>query len=295
MIFETLNDRGTQLEAADLVKNLLFRRAEAASADVQKLYDTYWAPFDATYWRSKRTTGRITRSRLDVFLSHWITMQTRKEVTVQNLFAEFERWTRASGSTPSDAFAELARYGSVYQSFDDIPRHTPEGRFFYRLEVLQNTTVMPLLLFLYGLGPAVLSDEQRLRAIRALDSYVVRRDILKLPTKDYNNIFRLVLAAAAANPGHADDAVIGALQAGSGINQRWPDDDEFIRALNEEPLYQMLYRELLRILLEGIEDQLRTGMTEQLVTPAGEFIESKLTIGTRPATKLARQLAHRRP
>ncbi|MGA5109345.1 DUF262 domain-containing protein [Streptomyces pseudogriseolus] len=67
VVFETLNSRGTPLEHADLIKNLLFRDAERAGVDVDRLYKMYWAPFDQDELRTEQTTGRITRSRLDVF------------------------------------------------------------------------------------------------------------------------------------------------------------------------------------------------------------------------------------
>ena len=47
VIFETLNARGTPLLPADLVKNLLLRRAENEGADAAALYEAHWHPFDA--------------------------------------------------------------------------------------------------------------------------------------------------------------------------------------------------------------------------------------------------------
>lgn len=81
VVFETLNSRGTPLEHADLVKNLLFRKGEEAGVDLDFLYLTYWAAFDEDEWRTEQTTGRITRSRLDVFLTHWLTMRSQQEVS----------------------------------------------------------------------------------------------------------------------------------------------------------------------------------------------------------------------
>jgi hypothetical protein len=49
--------------------------------DLDFLYLTYWAAFDEDEWRTEQTTGRITRSRLDVFLTHWLTMRSQQEVS----------------------------------------------------------------------------------------------------------------------------------------------------------------------------------------------------------------------
>ncbi|WP_255951943.1 DUF262 domain-containing protein [Streptomyces odontomachi] len=278
VVFETLNSRGTPLEKADLIKNLLFRTAEHAGADVDRLYTTYWFPFDQDEWRTEQRTGRITRSRLDVFLTHWLIMRSRRDFTSSALFKEFERWLAASSASTEDVFAELARYADIYERIDHHPTDGVEGRFLYRMKVMDTSTPMPLLLFLYGLEEGVLSSERRLRAIRAVDSYLMRRTILNLTNRDYNHVFRELVTAAARQPEYADEAVIKTLSSMQGPHRQWPTDAEFRTALEQAPLYSRLYRSRVRILLEALEDALRTDHTEQLVPPVGEQVSAKLTI-----------------
>ncbi|WP_457033579.1 DUF262 domain-containing protein [Kitasatospora sp. P5_F3] len=278
VVFETLNSRGTPLSHADLVKNLLFQTAEHAGADVDRLYKAYWAPFEQPEWRVEQTTGRITRSRLDVFLTYWLTMRTRREFTSTALFKEFDRWLRATTSPVEEVFAELARYAEIYDGLDQHPPHGVEGRFLYRLRVMQISTPMPLLLFLYGLGDEVLPPARRQRTVRAIDSYIVRRTILNLSNSDYNHIFRELVTVGSKRPEQADEAIVTALDAMQGNHRRWPTDAEFSTALEQDPLYTRLYRHRVRILLEALEDVLRTGHTEQLVVPEGEHFGAKLTI-----------------
>jgi uncharacterized protein with ParB-like and HNH nuclease domain len=45
VIFETLNERGEPLLAADLVRNNIFHRADAAKEKAEKLFASYWKPF----------------------------------------------------------------------------------------------------------------------------------------------------------------------------------------------------------------------------------------------------------
>ncbi|MFE7432685.1 DUF262 domain-containing protein [Streptomyces tendae] len=278
VVFETLNSRGTPLEHADLIKNLLFRNAEHTGADVDRLYATYWAPFDQDEWRTEQTTGRITRSRLDVFLTYWLTMRSRREFTASALFKEFERWLLEAPVQTEEVFAELARYAEIYDSIDQHPLHGVEGRFLYRMKVMQTSTPMPLLLFLYGLSDEVLPLERRQRAVRAIDSYLVRRAILNLSSRDYNHVFRELVGTAAQQPECADEALIKALSALQGPHRQWPTDPEFRAALEQDPLYSRLYRHRVRVLLEALEDELRTDHTEQLTAPVGKHIGAKLTI-----------------
>lgn len=45
-IFETLNARGAQLTAADLIKNFVFQRLTESGVDVEAAYEEYWKEFD---------------------------------------------------------------------------------------------------------------------------------------------------------------------------------------------------------------------------------------------------------
>src|SRR5258708_2922547 len=68
LIFETLNDRGTPLLAADLIKNYVFQRCEQIGADVDTWSEAYWQDFDEDWWRDQVAQGRLYRSRIDLFL-----------------------------------------------------------------------------------------------------------------------------------------------------------------------------------------------------------------------------------
>lgn len=58
LIFETLNDRGTPLLAADLIKNWVFQRGSELDADVEAWADLYWAELDEEWWRREISQGR---------------------------------------------------------------------------------------------------------------------------------------------------------------------------------------------------------------------------------------------
>src|SRR5581483_8054824 len=80
IIFETLNARGMPLHALDLVKNLVFQRAAANyGTNLDQLYSEHWAPFESGYWREDVRQGRLNRPRSELFLMHWLTMQTANE------------------------------------------------------------------------------------------------------------------------------------------------------------------------------------------------------------------------
>jgi len=66
-IFETLDSRGADLSARDLMRNFIFQRAKGmghmeGSLTVDELYATCWQPLDGWFWREDDTRGRQTRS-----------------------------------------------------------------------------------------------------------------------------------------------------------------------------------------------------------------------------------------
>ena len=52
-IFETLNARGAQLTAADLIKNFIFQRLMEEGFDVEAAYEKYWKDFETGFWETE--------------------------------------------------------------------------------------------------------------------------------------------------------------------------------------------------------------------------------------------------
>ena len=127
MIFETLNARGTPLLASDLVKNYLLHRAEDYGHNLDKFYYEHWQFFDlSTFWREKVQTGRMLRPQIELFLQHYITLLTRDEVLVTNLFNTFRQYVKKHPEIdPATYMVDLHRYGlavpAVLQLFRGHP------------------------------------------------------------------------------------------------------------------------------------------------------------------------------
>jgi len=190
-IFETLNARGTPLLASDLVKNYLLYQAEAHGHNLDQLYAQDWEIFDSDhFWREFVRTGRFKRPHIEVFLQHYITLLTRDEVLVTNLFNTFRQFVKSNPSIdPIDYLAELHRYGGIYFQFYHYPPETPEGLFFQRVNALDTTTIFPLLLQVFDKLDKPQQVKQKLSILNDLESFLVRRMLCELGTKNYNNLF----------------------------------------------------------------------------------------------------------
>src|SRR5262249_28812443 len=157
-----------------------------------------------------------------------------------------------------DVGQAMADAATVYRTIDEMDRYTRDGTFLYRWEVLDAGVLTPLLLWVFSLDSADLSPERRTRLLVALESYLVRRMLARMTTKQYILLFLEVLADALARPvGQADQSAINFLEAQTAESRLWPDDASFRGAILDLPVYSLLSRSRVRMLLEALEDDLR--------------------------------------
>ena len=152
IIFETLNARGTPLLALDLVKNAAFHLAQSQDVPVDDLYNEVWKPvLDDDYWRKERRQGRLFRPQADLFLMHWLAMKLRRIIPATELFATFRKdiLQRPEPPEADGLVREICRDATVMRGFDSYPSGSTEALFFERLQSLDVTTVLPLVLFLF--------------------------------------------------------------------------------------------------------------------------------------------------
>lgn len=272
MIFETLNARGTPLLASDLVKNYLLHRAEDYGHNLDKFYYEHWQFFDlSTFWREKVQTGRMLRPQIELFLQHYITLLTRDEVLVTNLFNTFRQYVKKHPEIdPATYMVDLHRYGLLYQQFYTYSADTREGLFFRRIQALETTTIYPLLLIVFDKLGKPKHDKQRRAILTDLESFLVRRMVCELGTKNYNNLFLdAVKQFADCDPAQLGSGIREFLRAQTIDISRWPDDNDFLEAWQKIEAYKRFKPQTrLRMILEALELQRRASdKTEDLALP----------------------------
>lgn len=284
VIFETLNHRGAPLLAADLIKNLVFQMADAQGLDANALYVKYWKELDSDYWRQVIAQGRLFRPRIDVFMHRWLTMTLRREVKVDRVFSDFrDSVMMVQGVDVEGVLKRLTSDAAVHRSWESLPEDSVPGRFRYRvLQALDSQVFAPVFLWLTRFPPAEMPVEQQEKALRALESWVVRRTLARVTTKDYNNVvIDLLTALDDRGPSVAGDTVTSFL-AGSGVESRfWPSDDRVRSNMRVERVYKTMTRARVRMLLEALEDAARTDLGEGQPAPRNLTIEHVMPQGWR--------------
>jgi len=263
VIFETLNARGTPLLAADLVKNHVMQAALAANLDAEQIYHEHWADFDGPYWRHEVKQGRLVRPRIDMFLDFWLEMETSGEVPSHDVFPEFRRHLERSNHDVQDVVNRIARGSKVFEHIHTLRDESSDGTFLYRWEVLEAQVISPILLWLFGQPEDELPVEQRQIALKSLESFLVRRTVARRTAKNYNRLFLDLLDhLKQGDVSTAGDRLTGFLASQTADANSWPDDTEFATSLISEPLYSKLKRSRLRMILEALEDEMRTAKSE---------------------------------
>ena len=268
LIFETLNARGTPLEQSDLIKNFVLSRELDRQGDI-------WGDLDDGWWRREVRQGRLFRPRVDMLLNYWLTMRMGSEVSPARVFDVFRSYVE--DQEVYTVMSEVKQDLVNYRDFESTRgRSSEEKSFYYHVDVMQAGVITPALLLLLSV-----EEGTRIRAFSALESFLVRRMICRQTTKDYNRLV-LELATRLRESGldKADTITAGFLKEQTAFAREWPSDEAVADALGSSPLYRLLTRGRLRLVLEGVERLLRSsGKSEQPAVPTNLTIEHLMPVG----------------
>lgn len=285
LIFETLNDRGTPLLKADLIKNWIFKKGEEVGADVRSWPDTYWEDFDDDWWREEIVQGRHSRSRIDIFLQYWLTMRLRDEVVTDEVFRRFTEYAgplMADVAAAEGLLAEMRRDANTFRNFAQLSEGSAEATFYSRIvETMEMAATSPLLLWMLSDNHNV-PDEQVGIGLSALESWVIRRTLLRYTTKDVNRMMVAILKHLDSVPqGRSGESVRDYLAKQSADARIWPTDQYMKVHLPAVRLYGNVRQSRLRVVLGAVENNLRNEKHEDVALPSGLEIEHVMPQGWR--------------
>lgn len=280
-IFETLNARGTPLTAADLVRNFVFQRIEAEGGDAQRVYTHDW-PFETKFWAKEVSVGRYFVSRSSLFLNQWLVSQTGEEVSPQATFTRFKSYVEHQPDlSMTDLLPLIKKQADQYQAWS-LAADAPSGDLsvvemaMYRMKASKLELLKPLLLWLHSPGRDAPASQIE-RIVTAAESWVVRRQFLRMTTSDLGRIVADIISANDNAP--VDDLaerVIAHLSRLNVSSTYWPGDDEVRQALSREAAYSRFPRARLRMYLEAVENAYRAETRQPQVAGTGLPIEHVL-------------------
>jgi hypothetical protein len=260
-IFETLNARGAQLTAADLIKNFVFQRLTEGGADVEAAYIRYWKDFETGFWEAEISAGRVKHQRSSVFLNHWLIAKTGEEILAREVFYRFKTYADfESGADMVELLNQVHRAGQIYQDFVSSANKLtgPISRrelFAYRAGVMESEVIKPLVLYLYDPEDTAIPDHQITKALEVIESWLVRRMLVRATSKSYTQVIsELIGHVRKSGRDAAGDVIESYLRQQPGVNWYWPDNDQVRTELRSLAAYRRLSRARARMVLEAIED-----------------------------------------
>lgn len=262
VIFETLNGRGAELHATDLIRNYIFMRADHDGVDAGALYDSQWLPFESDYWSTKQRRGRINKPRLEWLIHSTLQAEMGSEIDLSRLYNEYRRYA-ATSTPPKTAGRQLVtlnQYAEHYRDLISMSGSSPIARLGRRIAAYDVTTLHPLTLLI---SVAEVGDAEKTQMFNDLVSYVVRRAICGLTPKNYNNVFLSALRHLTKS-GISSEELRSYLGMLKGDASRWPENSEFRNACICAPLYPgRLDAAKMRSLLTELEGALRLSVKSE--------------------------------
>ena len=264
IIFETLNARGTPLAQFELVKNFVV-------SQTQEHVDDIWGDLDDEWWAEEVSQGRLYRPRLDVIFNYWLEAQSASEVRPESVFKAFREY--ADGRDITQIMSQVRSDFAKYRRYEESGgRNLAEKSFCYHMGVMKTNVFTPVLLLL------LTNDNQdtNKRAFGALESFLIRRMICRHTARGYST---LVIGLVKRLQGDdklydADVTIAKYLKEGDAHATKWPSDKDVREELVEAPLYDLVSQGRLRLVLEGVEGQLRSsGKTDDRELPERLTIE----------------------
>ena len=291
VIFETLNARGQPLLPSDLIRNTVFLDASVKGHDIDRLYVNYWRHFDERrveqgdsrgenrFWHLVERQGRLTRPRIDLFVFHDLVVRTERELHIGRLFREFRDWYTNSQATTEAYLASLKRRSDNFSRLIVADEDDRLVEFARRLHSLDTSTVYPILLVLMELRQDKVDREAYESIVVDLESYLVRRFVCRMTSKNYNRFFLSLLRRlkrASEDGEDVAEVVRAELLKPTETTVVWPSDNTFRSGWLSNPLYVKSRPDRSAMILRSLNDALRSSMTERIAIPHELTVEHLL-------------------
>ncbi len=203
-IFDTINSLGVKLTTAELLKNYFFNRDEIS------IYNTYWKNvFEKddeikNYWDREISTGR--RTFIDLFFFSYLQIKVQdKDLNVntedkiefskvEQLFESYKKFIKDYlNNDKKSILAEIKDYAQLFQenfNYDVIENEISDKYGIERINAiifgLETSTLIPYVLYVLK---NVTKDNDRNQLLELLETYIMRRVVVRANNKAYSQLF----------------------------------------------------------------------------------------------------------
>ncbi len=272
-IFASLNGLGKPLAPFDLIRNSVFHRARKLGEDEETLFDKRWQFFEDPFWMEAIRQGRLKRARADHVIAHTVIAETARDANIGKIATEYQHYAHARAfPTVAEELDVLIGHAKNYQLLEEAGEGSVVERIAGVFKAWDLSVFHPFVLWVLSYVPD--EDEQR-RILELLESYLIRRELCGMTTKNYNKVTTGFIRAAKSAPDNAYEAFSKYMVDLTSDISRMPADGE----VKEKVLHRNMYgyggipTPRLRYILKNVEYALRDKFDEDVTV-----LTSNLTI-----------------
>lgn len=204
-IFDTINSLGVKLSSSELLKNHLFSREDISD------YENYWENVfekdedTKNYWDKEIVAGRLNRTFIDLFFYAYLQIKIQQQglrvkaidknsfSKIENLFESYKKLIKDYNINKKDLLIEINSYAKLFRenfNIDIINQELTEKCGIDRINALifglENSTLIPYTLYILK---NINDDNERNKVFAFIESYIMRRMVVKATNKNYNQLF----------------------------------------------------------------------------------------------------------
>lgn len=230
LVFESMNATGKKLSQADLIRNFVLM--DLPQGIQVQLYQDYWFPMEKIF-------ADHNERRFDEFVRHYLTMKTKRIPRISDVYEAYKEFAFSQGagsdSWKQDLVSDLYSFATYFSNMAfGLEKDQQLAQRFAEMEQLA-TVAYPFQLRLYAdYERRILSNQEFIKVLDALISYLFRRNVCSIPTNSLNKTFNTLVNRV--NTEDYVNSVLGYLLALTDY-RRFPTNLEFIEKLENEDLY----------------------------------------------------------
>ena len=229
-IFESLNSTGVALSEGDKIRNFILMGLSAKQQE--EYYEKYWNRIEI-----------LTEYNVSVFVRDYLSIKQQLIPAMDKVYTTFKVYVQEKGLDTEDLLKELLSYAKWYEIL--LKGKIPDKQLnacIYRLNRLETTITRPFFLEVLRLqSEGKLSWTEVCDVFLYTENYLFRRTMCDLPTNALNKIFLILHREIVRFEGNDDNYVEKFKYAllNKGDRGRFPDDEEFAKAVTERLVYKM--------------------------------------------------------
>ncbi len=234
LIFESLNSTGLELSQADLIRNYVLMGLEPQEQTA--LYEEFWFQMEQNFGQINYTLF------FDQFMRDYLTLKTGRIPRIQEVYQAFKVYANANRNLSiRDIVTDIYKYSKYFVAMALEQEEDKELRSaFTDINALKVDVAYPLLLEMYDdFTAGTLNHNDFLAMLRLIESYVFRRAICGIPTNSLNKTFAGFTKELKKERYVESFKVVMLLK---DSYRRFPNDNEFKRALMDKDLYNFRSR-----------------------------------------------------